>query len=133
MKKIDTLCIVDDDNVFQLLTRIIAERTQLVQKIKIFSNGKEAIDFLQSVQNQTENIPEIILLDLNMPILDGWGFLEEYIMLKPSLGKDISIYVVTSSIDPSDIEKANAISEVTDYIIKPVTQDKLVNLLISIS
>lgn len=129
MKTIDTLCIVDDDDVFQLLTKIIVEKTQQVQKIKIFSNGKEAIDFFYSVQNQPEKIPEVILLDLNMPILDGWGFLEEFISLKPNLGKKVTIYIVSSSIDPGDIEKARNIGEVTDYIIKPVTQEKFMNLL----
>lgn len=129
MKKIDTLCIVDDDSVFQMLTKMIIEKTQLVQKIKTFGNGKEAITFLDSVKDQPELLPELILLDLNMPILDGWGFLEEYLLLKPGIGKKILIYVVTSSIDPKDIQRAQAISEVTDYLVKPVTQDKFVNLL----
>lgn len=129
MKKIDTLCIVDDDSVFQMLTKMIIEKTQLVQKIKVFGNGKEAIAFLNSVKDQPELLPELILLDLNMPILDGWGFLEEYLLLKPGIGKKILIYVVTSSIDPKDIQRAQAISEVTDYLVKPVTQDKFVNLL----
>ncbi|MGV8092734.1 MAG: response regulator [Mangrovibacterium sp.] len=129
MKKIDTLCIVDDDNMFQLLTRIIVEKTKLVQKVKIFSNGKEAIEFLYAVQNQPEKIPDVILLDLNMPVLDGWGFLEEYIMIKPKLGKKIVIYIVSSSIDPEDIEKARTISEITDYLVKPVTQEKFIKIL----
>lgn len=132
MKMIDTLCIIDDDGMFQMLTRIIVEKTQRVQKIKIFSNGKEAINFLNSVHDQPDKLPEIILLDLNMPIMDGWGFLEEYLLLKPRIGKEILIYVVSSSIDPEDIERARKISEVTDYVIKPVTQGKFINLLNSL-
>jgi len=132
MKMIDTLCIVDDDGMFQMLTQIIIEKTQRVQKIKIFSNGKEAIDFLNSVHDQPDKLPEIILLDLNMPIMDGWGFLEEYLLLKPRIGKEILIYIVSSSIDPEDIERARKISEVTDYVIKPVTQEKFINLLNSL-
>ena len=129
MNTINTLCIVDDDDIFQYLTKIIVEKTQLVQGIKIFSNGKEAIDFFYSVQNHPEKIPEVILLDLNMPILDGWGFLEEFIRLKPKLGKKVTIYIVSSSINPLDIEKAQSIGEVTDYIIKPITQEKFMNML----
>lgn len=132
MKTIDTLCIVDDDSIFQMLTRIIIEKTQRVQKIKIFSNGKQAIDFLSSVHDQPDKLPEIILLDLNMPVMDGWGFLEEYLLLKPRIGKEILIYVVSSSIDPEDVQRARKISEVTDYVIKPVNQEKLINLLNSI-
>lgn len=132
MKTIDTLCIVDDDSVFQMLTRIIIEKTQRVQKIKIFSNGKQAIDFLNSVHDQPDELPEIILLDLNMPVMDGWGFLEEYLLLKPRIGKEILIYVVSSSIDPEDVQRARKISEVTDYVIKPVNQAKLISLLNSL-
>ena len=129
MKKIENLCIVDDDNVFQLLIRIIAEKTELVQRIEIFSNGKEAIEFLNSVRNHASDIPEMILLDLNMPVMDGWEFLEEFALLKPKLDKKISIYIVSSSIDPTDIEKASNMKDVTDYVIKPVTREKLINLL----
>ncbi len=120
----NTLYLVDDDDIFQFLTRRIIEETKLVKEIKVFSNGLRALEFLKSVQDTPEALPEIILLDLSMPIMDGWDFLEEYIMLRPFLGKKISIYIVSSSIAPSDIRRAQSISEVTDYIIKPVTVEK---------
>ncbi len=129
MKRINTLCIVDDDSTFQFLTRTVIEESQLVERIKIFSNGKAAIDFLTSTHDQPEELPEIILLDLNMPILDGWGFLEEYLLPKPRIGKKILICIVSSSIDPEDVEKARTISEVTDCVLKPVTQEKFINLI----
>jgi len=129
METIENLCIIDDDNVFQFLTRIIVEKTQMVKAIRIFSNGKEAIDFLYLSQNEPDKIPDVILLDLNMPIMDGWEFLDEFIQLRPHLGRKITIYIVSSSIDPRDIEKARNINEVTDYIIKPVTQEKFTKLL----
>ena len=113
----------------RLYERTVIEKSQLVDRIKIFPNGKAAIDFLTSKHDQPSELPEIILLDLNVPIMDGWGFLEEYLLLKPKIGKKILIYVVSSSIDPDDIEKARAISEVTDYVLKPVTQEKFINLI----
>lgn len=124
MRKVNTLYLVDDDDIFQFLTRRIIEETKLVKEIKVFSNGLRALEFLKSIQDIPEALPEIILLDLSMPIMDGWDFLEEYIMLRPFLGKKISIYIVSSSIAPSDIRRAQSISEVTDYIIKPVTVEK---------
>lgn len=132
MRKVNTLYLVDDDDIFQFLTRRIIEETRLVGEIKIFSNGLRALEFLKSVQNTPEELPEIILLDLSMPIMDGWDFLEEYIMLQPFLGKKISIYVVSSSIAPSDIQRAQSISEVTDYIIKPVTVEKFAEIVRSL-
>ena len=72
---------------------------------------------------------EIIFLDINMPIMDGWQFLEEYIKLNPKIGKKIVIYICSSSISPDDINKAKEISAVTDYIIKPVSKDMLAEIL----
>lgn len=126
MESIDTLCIVDDDSVFQFITQKVVEKTRLVRNIKVFSNGLEAIEFLKSVREDPEALPDVILLDLAMPVLNGWDFLEEYVALRPSLGKQIVLYIVSSSIDPKDIERARSISEVTDFIIKPVTRDKFV-------
>lgn len=124
MKKIDTLYVVDDDDIFQLLASEVINSTNLVDKIIVFSNGLEAIKFLESVHEDSDKLPDVILLDLFMPVLDGWGFLEKYILLKPRLSKKITIYIVSSSIDPVDIQKAKSISDVTDYIIKPITREK---------
>ena len=66
----------------------------------------------------------MIFLDLFMPVMNGWNFLEEYILLKPYLKKKITIYIISSSIDPVDIKRAKSISEVSDYIIKPITRSK---------
>lgn len=132
MEKIDTLCLVDDDGTFQYLTEKLIETTNLVNEVKIFSNGLDAINYLKSMQTTPEALPEVILLDLAMPIMDGWGFLEEYISLKPKLGKKITIYILSSSINPNDIEKAKAISEVTDFIIKPITKEKFLEMVKSL-
>ncbi len=120
---------VDDDDIFQLITQRVIAQTNLVDTIKVFSNGLDAMDFLRSVAQNAAQLPEIILLDLNMPVMDGWEFLEEFTLLKPRLEKKITIYVVSSSIAPSDIQRAEAINEVTDYIIKPITTEKLLDML----
>jgi CheY-like chemotaxis protein len=129
MKKIKTLFMVDDDEIFMFLTQKAVEQTHLVDQIKIFPNGSVAYNFLKSEAGRPENLPEIILLDLSMPVMDGWEFLEKYIQLLPKLKRKITIYIMSSSIAPADVEKAKSISAVTDYIIKPVTKDKLTNLL----
>lgn len=124
MKKINTLYLVDDDDIFQVLASEVIQSAKLVNQIKVFSNGSDAIEFLKSIQEQPEELPELIFLDLFMPVLDGWGFLEEFTKLKPKLSKKITIYIVSSSIDPLDIQRARSISEVTDYIVKPITRVK---------
>ena len=82
MKKIKNLALVDDDDIFVYLTKKTIEQTNLVENIKVFTNGKSAFEFLLKNANNLELLPEIILLDLNMPIMDGWQFLEEFVKLQ---------------------------------------------------
>jgi CheY-like chemotaxis protein len=129
MNRIKTLTLVDDDDLFVFLTKKAIAQTNLVDLIMVFGNGLDAITFLKENQDNINNLPEIILLDLSMPIMDGWQFLDEYTKLKPTIGKKITIYICSSSISPDDITRAKTINEVSDYIIKPITKDKLIDLL----
>ncbi|RIV71126.1 response regulator [Flagellimonas aequoris] len=133
MKAIDTLYLVDDDDTYQFIVERTLASLDFVKSIKIFSNGKLAIDFLEAAIGNPDQIPDIILLDLTMPVMDGWQFLENYLLLKPRIGKKITIYVISSSIDPTDMERAKAISEVTDYIVKPLSKEKLISMLSSLT
>jgi len=81
------LVLVDDDQIFVYLTAKAIEQTKLIDLIKIFDNGLDAINFLKENSGEPQSLPEVILLDLSMPIMDGWQFLEEYIFLQPKLTK----------------------------------------------
>ena len=129
MNKIKHLTLVDDDDIFVLLTTKAIEATNLVNLIKVFGNGLDALNFLKENKNNVDALPEIILLDLSMPIMNGWQFLEEYTKLNPTIGKKITIYICSSSISPDDIARAKTISEVSDFIIKPLTKDKLIDMI----
>ena len=129
MTTLKTLTLVDDDDIFVFLTTKIIEQTNLVDLIKVFGNGLDAINFLKENKNNVDALPDIILLDLSMPIMNGWQFLEEYNKLNPTIGKKITIYICSSSISPDDITRAKTISEVSDFIIKPITKDKLIDLI----
>ena len=132
MNPIQNICLIDDDDLFHFITQKVIERTGFVKNIRVFYNGREAIRFIESVRTMKEELPDVILLDLAMPVMDGWEFLEEFSSLKPKLGKKIIIYIVSSSNDPADIIKAKSISEVTDFIIKPVTEAKFVDMIQSL-
>lgn len=128
MTKIDKLCLVDDDNLFQFLTQRVIEETQLVDRVETFSNGLQAINFLKFAASNPLELPDVILLDLNMPVLDGWGFLEEYAKLVPFLSKKIITYIVSSSNDPADINRSRHISSVKDFVVKPITKQKFIEM-----
>lgn len=129
MDHIKNLALIDDDELFVFLTKMTIEETNLVDLIKVFRNGLDAINFLKENSNDPDQLPEVILLDISMPVMDGWQFIEEYIKLKPRIGKKITIYIVSSSISPKDLAKAKSISEVTDYIIKPMTKEALIEII----
>lgn len=125
MTKPFIICIVDDDDVYQFTVTRTIETNKLAKKILIFSDGEEALNFLIDNIGKNEQLPDVIFLDINMPIMDGWQFLEEYVHIKPRIGKKITIYLVSSSVDPVDLEKASKINEISDYIIKPITPVQL--------
>tara|TARA_R110000868_G_scaffold51116_10_gene162416 strand:- start:1182 stop:1583 length:402 start_codon:yes stop_codon:yes gene_type:complete len=116
-------CLIDDDKLSIRLMSMLISKNKFCEEIISFSNPQVALDTLKENCNDPRKLPDVILLDLNMPILDGWQFLDEFILLP--LKKDISIFIVTSSIDPSDIEMAKKYDMVKSYIMKPITAKKL--------
>ena len=123
MKKIDLTCIIDDDPIYIFGTQRLMKIANFCESFMIFNNGKNAIDTLEKIILAEGTLPDLILLDLNMPIMDGWEFLDEFI--KIPCKQKITIYIITSSIDNADIEKAKTYSNVSNYILKPVTVDGL--------
>jgi CheY-like chemotaxis protein len=126
------VCLIDDDKVYQFTSKMILEATQLTSRIITFFNGQEAIDFFLDPENQQIDIlPDVIFLDINMPIMNGWNFLEAFDKIFHSLPKRILIYVVSSSVDESDMEKSKSFVSVADYVIKPINKEKY-RLLLSV-
>lgn len=128
MKIIKNIFLVDDDKVFTFITTKIIMETHLVEKVKVFENGLDILNFLKENAPNLEVLPEVILLDLNMPIMDGWQFLERYAKFAPEIDKKIKIYVLSSSIFLEDIERAKASTLVSDYITKPINKEKLIEI-----
>ena len=120
-----TFFLIDDDEIFQfILLHAIKEINPLIN-IHHFTDGEKGIDYLKKNLNIISNLPDLVLLDINMPFMDGWEFLKEFKALKPSIEKDITIYMLTSSDDPDDIKKAKKIESLSGYLVKPVTKNEL--------
>jgi len=123
-------CIIDDDDVYIHLIKKIVDLKKLCENLLIFKNGKEALEYFKAIIENTSNdvLPEIILLDLNMPVMDGWKFLKKFTKISSPVAHQTTLYIVSSSIDSYEIEKAKSYDLVTDYLVKPITIDSLETL-----
>lgn len=127
MKKINTICIIDDDPIFRFGTKKMMETVQFSLKFLVYKNGKDAFDNLLPQIQMNSNLPDVILLDLNMPIMDGWQLLDE--LAKIPNAKNIPIYIVSSSVDSRDVKKAKSYKMVSKYIVKPFSISKIQELM----
>lgn len=121
--------LIDDDPVFVfLLTKIILSVYEDID-ISHFGDGQQAIMHLQAITDNPKLLPDVIFLDLSMPVMDGWEFLEEYIRLIPRLKKKINLYIVSSSISPDDILRSKRYPEVSDFLVKPIDAEQIAQIL----
>lgn len=126
MRPIKCLWLIDDDPIFVYLNRKMMVELYLAEQIEVFENGQLAIDHLHQANSQ--DLPEIIFLDLMMPVLDGWGFLDEYMEMAESVKTKIKLYVLSSSGSPQDIKRAKKIKEISEYIKKPISKAKFAQI-----
>ncbi|MCL9806530.1 response regulator [Flavobacterium amniphilum] len=131
-KQLKNLILVDDDDIMVFLTKRLVAKTNLAKLSQVFGNGEDLINFLKENQDKPEVLPEVIFLDLFMPVMDGWEFLEEYDQIKPVLCKEITIYVITSSVSSTDFNKAKKNKHVSDYIVKPMDKEQFTAIIKSI-
>ncbi len=131
MKKIKTAYIIDDDEIIVYLTDKIIKEEQFCEKSETFNNGQLALGRIKEAIANKDELPEVMLIDINMPVMDGWELLDE--LVKLPLEKPIPLIIFTSSINPADREKAFTYASIKGYIQKPLTVHKLDKILRLIS
>ncbi|MFD0794326.1 two-component system response regulator [Mucilaginibacter litoreus] len=114
-----TAGIIDDDKIFTYGFKKLSSIKGIFNEILEFNNGKEAIDYLTNPDNN-QRLPDVLFVDINMPVMNGWEFNEAFGEIKSQLGKDIVVYTISSSIDPKDINRAKNNPLIADYIVKPI-------------
>lgn len=124
-----TIWVVDDDPIYQIIVNKLISKSELFLNVSSFKNGKDAIDEFKKRLDKNESLPSIILLDINMPIMDGWEFMDEIVMLKSQIKERIQIYIVSSSIAIEDKTKASQYPEIISYLVKPLNNDDLKSII----
>ena len=126
MQQIEKLLIVDDDKASTFLIQDMLEEMQVARQIYTAHNGREALRIVRDacLVTQTGHCPELILLDINMPVMNGFEFLEELSQLEKHQLAHTRVFMLTSSANPLDVAKAGQYA-VAGYIQKPLTEEKV--------
>lgn len=121
--------LVDDDPVINFINRKMMQKSGISNDPEVFQNGQEALIFIKTHHSDYSSI--IILLDINMPGMSGWEFLETLTTYSEEITKKILVYMLSSSIAQEDIDRANENNLVKSYITKPLSAKKCQDILVS--
>ena len=134
-KKLNCILLIDDDENTNFFNRRLLTKLDVTEKIQVCETGAAALDFLSNDGEYTTNgtnypAPMLIFLDLNMPGMNGWEFLEEYHKLPEEQKGKIVLIMLTSSPNPDDAEKAKQNEDVAGFVKKPLTRDQMQEILL---
>lgn len=126
MKEIKNIMIIDDDPINNIIARHTIRHFDANIVIDDYSDPEKALFFLETQSKlRSQHLPDLIFLDLNMPFIDGWTFLESYKNLLPFFNKDVDLFLLTSSTNNKDMQRAKSFPIVTNYISKPLNINTL--------
>lgn len=126
--KYKKIMLIDDNEIDNYIIKALLKNNNIAQEIVQFDNGLKAIEYLQTNKDIFENLPEIILLDIYMPIMDGFQFMDELQKIESIFIKNCKICVVSSSIDNNDIQRTMVDKNVFTYVTKPISAEFLLSL-----
>ncbi len=124
MKKL-LVALVDDDRIYQFTTERMLQRLGVEIGFLWFKDGEEALTYIEDHREKADELPDVLIVDINMPFMDGWQFLDAFRAVRATLSKNIDIYMVSSSNDDRDVKRALTTEGVRDYVEKPITREKL--------
>ncbi len=130
MKKLGSILLVDDSEADNFIHTRRFERMEIADEVIVRTNGRQALDYLHTRRpDGTYPRPDMLFLDINMPVMDGWQFLEEYSQLPPERRASVTVAMLTSSVGDADYSRAYSFSVIDAHEAKPLGKDKIRALL----
>lgn len=128
MAKLKTILLVDDDHSTNFYHRLVLHEAGVAERIDVCVNGEAAIEYLTEALKEGAPLPEIIFLDINMPVMDGWEFLKAFDQLPDKIKDKVNIVILTTSINPDDREYAMQQPHVKEFKNKPISAEMVEEL-----
>ena len=131
---IDKIICIDDDQITLMLCDLVVKNTAFAKEVVMAKNGKEGLNYFSSCFSKKDadrlnEPPQLIFLDLDMPVMNGWDFLEDYLMKYADRLPDIKVVIISSTVNPEDFARANRYDIVIDFISKPLTAEGIEDLM----
>jgi CheY-like chemotaxis protein len=130
-KKFKTVMLIDDNEIDNLINQKMIEAAAVSENIYTHTGAKSAIEFLRNMEKMDvadKVLPDVIFLDIDMPLMDGFQFLDEFEKLTPITKKKCKIIMLTSSINPQDFSRSKKYNNVKLYLNKPLSHDSIIKL-----
>jgi CheY-like chemotaxis protein len=128
MNRINSILLIDDDQINNFINKRIIKKLNIAEEINIALNGEEALSYIQKYCGSTGHCPELIFLDINMPVMNGFEFLNEFKNLELENKRNVKIIVLTTSANPGDMQKLKEHS-IKGFVNKPLTEKKILELI----
>jgi CheY-like chemotaxis protein len=124
-EKLGLVMLIDDNDTDNFISKRIIELTGFAERIEIRNSGKSALEYLTENENNVENLPDLVFLDINMPIVDGFIFLYEFSKMSEQIRQKCKIVVLSSSDNKRDIDRMLENQNVIKFLTKPLSSEAL--------
>lgn len=129
MTKFKKVLLIDDDSLSNFIAKLAIQHAGIAENIEVVNGAQQGLDLIfEAIEDPGKDLPDLILLDLNMPMMSGWDFLDEYKKLESQLDQKIKIVILSSSVFSKDVERAMKCKQVKEYMSKPLKIDTIKDL-----
>ncbi len=121
MATFSKVLLIDEDATNNLIFKKLATSTKLTDNLVTCISAMDALNYLNDCVKTNDMLPEVVFLDLKMPVMSGWEFLDEYQKIKASFGAQVRIFILSTSNNPDDFKRAKTYPDVEEYLVKPLS------------